>query len=290
MFNKVPAFMISYTEDRTLEEKLSDFTSAKDYGATSEASVGSNTTAISNALAAVSGSQCFVVVPADISYNGDTLVIPDDGVMISPSAYSGIKFTFATDGDTASHEVAGISMSQKGHSGVILRPVDYGLAGYPMLSVGVSGGGSIPAGTESRFFQLSNYFNSDLPAPPTPSARKAVLYLVSEGTDTLYVKFASGLAVPLAAEGTLAHLSATATWDPGSISHGSSVSTSVTVSGAALGDIALASFSLDIQELTISAHVGATNTVHVVLHNATGGAIDLASGTLKVMVLKNFGL
>jgi len=76
-------------------------------------------------------------------------------------------------------------------------------------------------------------------------------------------------------------------WNPDSVSAGSKVSTTVTVSGAALGDFVLASFSLDIQELTMTANVSATNTVEVVLANLTGAAVNLASGTLAVLVLKS---
>ena len=79
----------------------------------------------------------------------------------------------------------------------------------------------------------------------------------------------------------------TATWDPGSVAVGSQVSTTVTVSGASLGDFVLASFSLDIQELVLSASISATNTVEVVLANNTASAVDLSSGTLAVLVLKS---
>ena len=80
---------------------------------------------------------------------------------------------------------------------------------------------------------------------------------------------------------------ATATWDPASLASGSSVSTTVTVSGAALGDFVLASFSLSLSGLTLSAYVSTTNTVTVVIGNHTGTAVDIASGTLKVLVLKS---
>jgi len=80
---------------------------------------------------------------------------------------------------------------------------------------------------------------------------------------------------------------ASTTWDPASVSAGSKVSTTVTVSGAALGDFAIASFSLDIQELTMTANVSAANTVEVVLANLTGSAVNLASGTLSVLVFKS---
>jgi hypothetical protein len=80
-------------------------------------------------------------------------------------------------------------------------------------------------------------------------------------------------------------VSATAVYDPPSIASGASASTTVTVTGAAIGDMVLASFSLDLLGLSLSASVTAANTVTVVLSNGTVGAVDLASGTLKVIVL-----
>lgn len=73
-------------------------------------------------------------------------------------------------------------------------------------------------------------------------------------------------------------------WDPGSIADGDKESKDVTITGAALGDFAIASFNLDIQGLTISAAVKSANTVTVTLANNTGGAIDLASGIVYVRV------
>ena len=58
----------------------------------------------------------------------------------------------------------------------------------------------------------------------------------------------------------------------------------ITVTGASLGDFAVASFSLDVQDIELSAQVTAANTVTVTLSNNTGGAIDLGSGTITVSV------
>lgn len=91
--------------------------------------------------------------------------------------------------------------------------------------------------------------------------------------------YANGNPVP----GTISN---TATYDPGSLADAAGVTTTVTVTGAALGDIALASFSLDLQGITVTAWVSATNTVSVRFQNESGGVLDLASGTLKAMVFK----
>ena len=81
-------------------------------------------------------------------------------------------------------------------------------------------------------------------------------------------------------------LTASATWDAGSIADGDEEAKDVTVTGAALGDYVLASLSVDVADLALSAQVTAANTVTASLLNNTGGAIDLASATLYVMVIK----
>ncbi len=79
------------------------------------------------------------------------------------------------------------------------------------------------------------------------------------------------------------------TWDPASIANGASATTTVTVTGATLGDFVVPSFSLSLGGLSLSAYVSATDTVTVVLTNNTGGPVDLGSGTLYVKVLRNLG-
>jgi len=81
-------------------------------------------------------------------------------------------------------------------------------------------------------------------------------------------------------------LNAYASWNPGSIAAGGKEAKDITVTGAALGDFAIASFSLDVEDLILNAQVTAADTVTVVLANNTGGAINLGSGTVYVRVFK----
>lgn len=77
------------------------------------------------------------------------------------------------------------------------------------------------------------------------------------------------------------------TWDPGNVADGEMVSQDVTVTGAVLGDFAMASFSLDISDLVLDANVTAADTVTVTLTNdGIDAGVNLASGTLRVRVLK----
>ena len=83
-----------------------------------------------------------------------------------------------------------------------------------------------------------------------------------------------------------AYLQASETKDWGNIADGDEEAEEVTVTGAALGDFAVASMSIDITDLVLTAAVTAANTVTVSLSNDTGGAINLGSGTLTVKVFK----
>jgi hypothetical protein len=76
------------------------------------------------------------------------------------------------------------------------------------------------------------------------------------------------------------------TYDAPSVAAGASTTTTVTVTGAAVGDIANADFGSSIHPLAKNAWVSAVNTVTVELSNLTAGAVDLGSKTLKVEVVK----
>ena len=86
--------------------------------------------------------------------------------------------------------------------------------------------------------------------------------------------------------GNLSFLSGTATWNPPSVAVGGSITTTVSVPGSVMGDIVVASFTNDLQGMTLSAYVSSAGTVTVVLTNNTASAINLASGTLKAMVIR----
>jgi hypothetical protein len=81
-------------------------------------------------------------------------------------------------------------------------------------------------------------------------------------------------------------LTNTATWDPPSVAAGAQTTTTITVTGAALGDIVGVGFDKDLQAMQLTGHVSSADTVTVVLRNGTAGAIDLASGTLRATVTK----
>jgi hypothetical protein len=84
----------------------------------------------------------------------------------------------------------------------------------------------------------------------------------------------------------LATLDGSVTWNPGSIGDGNEEVQEITITGVALGDFVLASFSLDIVDLAITGAVTAADTVTIQLNNNTGGSLDLSSGTAYARVFK----
>jgi hypothetical protein len=82
------------------------------------------------------------------------------------------------------------------------------------------------------------------------------------------------------------YLENTVVWDPGNIVDGSQTFTDVTVTGAALGDLVQVSFDVTQVELILTGYVRTAGSVRCVLSNLTGAAQNLASGNLRVRVLK----
>jgi hypothetical protein len=79
-------------------------------------------------------------------------------------------------------------------------------------------------------------------------------------------------------------LTGSATWDPASLGTGQIDATTVTVTGVAAGDPCFAGHAnVATTNLTLHAIGDATNSARVVLHNTTGGTVNIASGTVRVV-------
>lgn len=76
------------------------------------------------------------------------------------------------------------------------------------------------------------------------------------------------------------------TQDLASIADAAGTSVSVTIPGAALGDACIASFGVSTVGMTVTCNATAANTVIVRVQNESGGAVDLASTTMRVFVFK----
>lgn len=81
-----------------------------------------------------------------------------------------------------------------------------------------------------------------------------------------------------------AYLEGSTTYNPASLIDGAGATTTVTVTGAILGQYVKVSFSLDLQGILLTGWVSSSDTVSVRFQNETTGTIDLGSGTLRARV------
>lgn len=80
----------------------------------------------------------------------------------------------------------------------------------------------------------------------------------------------------------------TATLNADSLVDGAGDTDTVAVPGVALGDMVLsASLAVDVAGLIVTAYVSAANTVSIRFQNETGGTVDLASATLRLVVVRS---
>jgi hypothetical protein len=81
--------------------------------------------------------------------------------------------------------------------------------------------------------------------------------------------------------------SVTATINADSLSDGAGDTDTVAVPGVALGDMVIgASLAVDVAGLIVTAYVSAANVVSIRFQNETGGTVDLASATLRLVVAR----
>jgi hypothetical protein len=79
----------------------------------------------------------------------------------------------------------------------------------------------------------------------------------------------------------------TATLDSGNLIDAAGANDNVTVPGVALGDIVLGfSFGVDLAGMTVTAYINAANTVTIRVQNESGGTINLASTTIRMVIAR----
>ena len=79
----------------------------------------------------------------------------------------------------------------------------------------------------------------------------------------------------------------TCTLNAGSLADGVGETDDVTVSGVALGDMVIGAFlGVDLVGLTVTGYVSDANTVKFRIQNESGSTVDLASATMKIVIVR----
>ena len=77
-----------------------------------------------------------------------------------------------------------------------------------------------------------------------------------------------------------------ATLNPTNLADGAGETLTASIPGAAVGDFVLVAPGVNLAGITVTAWVSAADTVSVRVQNESGGALDLASSTWRIAVLK----
>lgn len=190
------ADMVLMNTDDTLSAWAANFTLATSYGAAIANSAGVNTTAINDAIIAATGTTGYVLVLPGISYTEGSLVIPDGVVVIVFSTLGTITYLVKAQGTSLPVTKGGLIIKSQGNTGMMLRSLDYGVTGEPILQFLDATNGDIAA-VELKFIDFD-----EIIAPTAPSANKGRLYTEDNGAGKtrLVVKFPTGAAQVLATE------------------------------------------------------------------------------------------
>jgi hypothetical protein len=187
--------LVILSNDRTLEEKLTDIISASDYGATVAGSAAANTTAINNAITAAENTGGFVLIAPGITYTESSLVIPDSVTLIVIGLFGTVTFLVKNQGQSAIAK-GGIAIKSQNHTGVLLRAIDQDVTAEPMVQVVDATNGDLAA-VNTSFVEMN-----ELSGLTAPASNKARLYCADNGSGKtrLLVQFPTGAVQVIATE------------------------------------------------------------------------------------------
>lgn len=246
----------------------------------------------------VNGASIAAITSGAISIAGHSLRTKIIGNKISGSLSCGIKvegtgFTDMKDTDIISNDVVGSAfvgidlvsaVAGKLHDNYVKDSGSSSVGTYANVrfisdattatSDWLCTGNRIPASAVSRAAFQANA------TAPVPTGLKFTGNQVGAGTVSAY-EFAGTTNFPI--DGRLQF---SQSFNPASIANGASQSTTWTVNGAVAGDVVTVTHDQNSDGCSITGYVSAANTVTVNILNNSGGAKDIAAGTLYIDVYK----
>jgi hypothetical protein len=166
---------------------------------------------------------------------------------------------------------------------------------YPFMILQCTIDGPIQIDARTRIISIGSVYNADVTLAANDCEWASIFdywttgnEITKSGINCRAYYLDGSLGLNLDGNYILRHLSATKTWDPGSVADGDFTSTNITVTGAVVGDTCTVSMTtLNEVGALLFAHIACSGTAVVTLMNHTGGALDLAEGTLRVDVWKH---
>jgi hypothetical protein len=209
-----------------------------------------------------------------------------EGVFVDES----VETQFAGQGLTNTWAITGGTMKDIGYAGYSFSCAITGLtvSGPSMTNIGAIASGKRPgillaSGANDVLIQGVRVNGCSYGIDVTPSCSNVTVgpsYVLNAATGVVR-NLATGTSTT-----SLPIATSSANYDPPSLADGAGATTTVTATGAALGDMAQATFSQGLQGITLTAWVSAADTVSVRFQNESGATVDLASGTVKATVTR----
>lgn len=155
--------------------------------------------------------------------------------------------------------------------------------GDVVLRVGIG----TDAGTTSGDFVLENFLGTSMYWRSGRIRCNENFYLWLDGSDRLRSKRVAPTSDSDGSYFLQVRTATSFTWDPASIANGAQLMTTNALANAAMGDAVIATSSIDLLGLELSAYVHSAGNCTVRLKNGTGGAVDLGSMTVYLKLIKN---
>ena len=138
----------------------------------------------------------------------------------------------------------------------------------------------------SCFSEGSGLYGANLVAVPTANVATSKLIITVSGSKFKDLpKFRVGDAGTLTYKNSTPHIGGSKTYDPPSLATATQQSTTLTSTGAKIGDTLIVGFSQPLQGTRMWAEVTAVDTITVYHRNDTGATVDVTGGTLTVKVV-----
>lgn len=191
---------LSNTILRSVNDKVFDIVSSKDFGGISDGST-DDTAAINSGLASL-GTGVLILPPFTI-YTEASIVFPSSAVVIFDLSQPGRLRILSSDTGFATPITAGgIEVKTQGHDSILLHTHDGGVSGNPYLQILDAITGNL-AGVFAAFVLLNNYLDITQQAEPNaPGAGVGRLFIQDNGSgkSQLAIRFNTGAVQVLATQ------------------------------------------------------------------------------------------
>jgi len=196
-----PTLTAGDTTNRTIDDKLYDIKSSKDFGGASDG-VTDDTSKINTGVStlATGFSAGILILPVNTVYTEASLVLADNVTIMDFSIAGKLRILCKDQGDILPITKGGLEIKTQDIEAILLSTHNGGVSGNPYLRLLNSSTGAL-AGLKALFQMLTGYMDIvEATAPAAPAANIARIYCQDNGSGKtqLMVRFNTGAPIQLA--------------------------------------------------------------------------------------------